>query len=202
MKCFHEVETSAILHRLAIVLQRFGCLPSLWNAYRALHAISRAQTLRAAARPGLCRLGPRWHLQTAPVIGFYALDAYLPKESQSFGKKKESFRLLGGIWSSHAVGQRHDAIWNWNDVNQKAWWYQEKLLASDMGKMNADLPQTLQEIAQLHVGSLMVLALLQPMQMVIEDVEASQPYHLAISCRVMVRMVFSRWRFGVRRQWK
>jgi len=69
-----------------------------------------------------------------------------------------------------------------------------------MGKMNADLPQTLQEIAQLHVGSLMVLALLQPMQMVIEDVEASQPYHLAISCRVMVRMVFSRWRFGVRRQ--
>ena len=39
MKCFHEVDTSAILHRHAIVLQRFGCFPSLWNTCRALRAM-------------------------------------------------------------------------------------------------------------------------------------------------------------------
>ena len=65
-----------------------------------------------------------------------------------------------------------------------------KIVGVRYEKMNADLPQTLPGCAQLHVGSLMVLALLHEMQMVIEDAEASQPFHLAISCRVMVRLVF------------
>ena len=50
-KCFHEVETSDILHRHAIALQRFGlgCFASLWDTCKALHAMKPRSDLQGGS---------------------------------------------------------------------------------------------------------------------------------------------------------